>query len=164
MTCNEALYERIRENLRAFKVRSQEGEGLRRAAVAITVVDLGDELGVYGIPIHAFPRDDAALVLTRRSLKLKHHAGQWALPGGRVDPGEDPEDTALRELAEEVGLELPRQSVIGRLDDFATRSRFVITKREDHSPVRSFPYALRHACAGRHPKASGAYGSPPARG
>ena len=127
MTCDEALYERIRENLRAFEVRTHAGEGLRRAAVAVTVVDVADERGVYGIPIDTLPRGDAALVLTRRSLTLKHHAGQWALPGGRVDPGEDPEDTALRELAEEVGLELPRQSVIGRLDDFATRSRFVIT-------------------------------------
>jgi ADP-ribose pyrophosphatase YjhB (NUDIX family) len=44
-----------------------------------------------------------------------------------VDAGEEPEDTALRELAEEVGLELPRGNVIGRLDDFATRSRFVVT-------------------------------------
>ncbi len=127
MTCNEALYARIRENLRGFEVRSQAGEGLRRAAVAITVVDVGDEPGVYGMPMEAFSSDDAALVLTRRSLALKHHAGQWALPGGRVDAGEGPEDAALRELAEEVGLHLPRESVIGRLDDFSTRSRFVIT-------------------------------------
>jgi 8-oxo-dGTP pyrophosphatase MutT (NUDIX family) len=93
----------------------------------MTVVDVDHEGGVYGLPIEAFPRDDAALILTRRSLTLKHHAGQWALPGGRVEEGESPEDTALRELSEEVGLELPRESVMGRLDDYATRSRFVIT-------------------------------------
>ena len=90
-------------------------------------MDVADERGVYEIRIDQFPRDDGALILTRRSLKLKNHAGQWALPGGSVDAGEEPEDTALRELAEEVGLELPRGNVIGRLDDFATRSRFVIT-------------------------------------
>ncbi len=95
--------------------------------MALTVVDVADERGVYGIRIDEFPRDDGALILTRRSLKLKNHAGQWALPGGSVDAGEDPEDTALRELAEEVGLELPRENVIGRLDDFATRSQFVVT-------------------------------------
>lgn len=127
LTCNEELLERIRGNLRGFEVRSQSRVGLRRAAVALTVVDVDHERGVYGIPIEAFPRDDAALVLTRRSLGLKNHAGQWALPGGRLDRGEEPEETALRELAEEVGLELPPESVIGRLDDFATRSRFVVT-------------------------------------
>jgi 8-oxo-dGTP pyrophosphatase MutT (NUDIX family) len=127
LTCNEALHERIRANLQGFEVRSLAGEGLKQAAVALTVVDVADERGVYEIRIDKFPRDDAALILTRRSLKLKNHAGQWALPGGSVDAGEDPEETALRELAEEVGLELPRENVIGRLDDFATRSRFVIT-------------------------------------
>lgn len=127
LTCNEALHERIKENLRGFEVRSLAGKGLKQAAVALTVVDVADERGVYEIRIDQFPRDDGALILTRRSLQLKNHAGQWALPGGSVDAGEDPEGTALRELAEEVGLELPRESVIGRLDDFATRSRFVIT-------------------------------------
>jgi 8-oxo-dGTP pyrophosphatase MutT (NUDIX family) len=127
LTCNKGLYERIRANLRGFEVRSLVREGLKQAAVALTVVDVADERGVYEIRIDRFPRDDGALILTRRSLKLKNHAGQWALPGGSVDAGEAPEDTALRELAEEVGLELPRENVIGRLDDFATRSRFVIT-------------------------------------
>ena len=127
LTCNEGLYERIRENLQGFEVRSLAGEGLKQAAVALAVVDVADERGVYEIRIGEFPRDDSALILTRRSLKLKNHAGQWALPGGSLDAGEVPEETALRELAEEVGLELPWENVIGRLDDFATRSSFVIT-------------------------------------
>lgn len=127
LTCNEALFDRIRQNLGRFKVRSLAGKGLRQAAVALVVVDIDHERGVYGVRIDDFPRDDAALILTRRALKLKNHAGQWALPGGRLDRGEDPEETALRELAEEVGLSLPRENVIGRMDDFATRSRFVIT-------------------------------------
>lgn len=127
LTCNDALHERIRANLRGFEARSLAREGLKQAAVALTVVDVADEQGVYEIRIDEFPSDDGALILTRRSLKLKHHAGQWALPGGSVDAGEEPEDTALRELAEEVGLELPRENVLGRLDDFATRSRFVVT-------------------------------------
>jgi 8-oxo-dGTP pyrophosphatase MutT (NUDIX family) len=127
MTCNENFLNRIRSNLERLDVKGASGEGLKRAAVAITVVDVAGDPGVYGIRVEAFPRDDAALVLTRRSLNLKNHAGQWALPGGSLDRGEDPEDTALRELAEEVGLTLPRENVIGRLDDFATRSRFVIT-------------------------------------
>ena len=66
-------------------------------------------------------------LLTRRSSALGRHRGQWALPGGRLDPGELPEEAALRELHEELGVELPRGSVLGRLDDYATRSGYVIT-------------------------------------
>jgi 8-oxo-dGTP pyrophosphatase MutT (NUDIX family) len=127
LVCNEELLERIRSNLQRFHVQRQTGEDLKRAAVAMTVVDVASGPGVYGMYGDGFASDDAALVLTRRSMELKHHAGQWALPGGSVEEGEDPEETALRELAEEVGLTLPHESVIGRLDDFVTRSRFVIT-------------------------------------
>ncbi|MBW2659547.1 MAG: CoA pyrophosphatase, partial [Deltaproteobacteria bacterium] len=69
----------------------------------------------------------AALILTRRSARLKTHAGQWALPGGSIDLGEDPQQAALRELGEEVGLHLEEERVIGCLDDFVTRSGFLIT-------------------------------------
>jgi 8-oxo-dGTP pyrophosphatase MutT (NUDIX family) len=127
LICNENLLKRIRSNLQKFHVESQGGEGLKRAAVAITVADVASGPGVYGMSAEGFSSSDAALVLTRRSMELKHHAGQWALPGGSVEEGEGPEETALRELAEEVGLTLPHESVIGRLDDFVTRSRFVIT-------------------------------------
>jgi 8-oxo-dGTP pyrophosphatase MutT (NUDIX family) len=58
---------------------------------------------------------------------LKHHAGQWAIPGGHLEAGETPEQAALRELDEEVALPLPRDRILGRLDDFVTRSGFVMT-------------------------------------
>src|SRR5262249_1256920 len=67
------------------------------------------------------------LLLTRRAAGLRAHAGQWALPGGRIDAGESPEQAALRELHEEVGLDLPPAAILGRLDDFVTRSGFAIT-------------------------------------
>ena len=48
-------------------------------------------------------------------------------PGGRLDPGETPTQTALREMHEEVDADIPADRVLGRLDDFVTRSGFVIT-------------------------------------
>ena len=106
---------------------SPERDGLKKAAVAITIVDV-----FHGPDLHGLSRRDhwdknAALILTRRASRLKHHSGQWAFPGGRIDEGESEEDAALRELREEVGLKLKRDSLIGRLDDFITRSGFIIT-------------------------------------
>ena len=85
---------------------------LKQAAVAVCVI-VRD-----GLP---------CLLLTRRAAGLRAHAGQWALPGGRRDDGETAIDGALRELAEEVGLELGRGSVLGLLDDYVTRSGYVMT-------------------------------------
>ena len=67
------------------------------------------------------------LLLTRRSARLRAHAGQWALPGGRREAGETAVDGALRELAEEVGHVLAVGSVLGLLDDYVTRSGYVMT-------------------------------------
>jgi 8-oxo-dGTP pyrophosphatase MutT (NUDIX family) len=125
--CNDALFQQISSNLRGFKVRSSEREGLKKAAVAITVVDVFHGPDMHGLSKPDFWDKCAALILTRRTSRLKHHSGQWALPGGRQEQGESAEATALRELQEEVGLKLKRDSVIGRLDDFITRSGFIIT-------------------------------------
>ncbi len=100
----------------AFERRELPLEGRRHAAVAL-VITAGAN-GVGGEP---------CFVLTRRASRLKDHAGQWALPGGRVDDGESPGQAALREMREEVGLDLPPENVIGTLDDYPTRSGFVIT-------------------------------------
>jgi ADP-ribose pyrophosphatase YjhB (NUDIX family) len=66
-------------------------------------------------------------VLTRRAPRLSAHAGQWALPGGRVEAGETAIDGALRELSEEVRLAVAPSQVLGCLDDYPTRSGYVIT-------------------------------------
>jgi 8-oxo-dGTP pyrophosphatase MutT (NUDIX family) len=67
------------------------------------------------------------VVLTLRSSRLRAHAGQWALPGGRLRPGEEPLEGACREAFEEVGVPLGPEHLLGRLDDYRTRSGFVIS-------------------------------------
>ncbi len=79
------------------------------------------------VPIVMKP-DAPSLLLTRRTQHLKHHSGQIAFPGGSVDPDDrSPEDTALREAGEEVGLERSRIRVVGRLDTYVTRTSFDVT-------------------------------------
>ncbi len=121
------LRERIQERLRGFEVRAVGDHARRAAAVAVAVTEEGFGAALPGLPQHAAWSERAALILTRRSEQLRDHAGQWALPGGRIEAGETPEQAALRELAEEVNLVLGAQSVLGRLDDYVTRSGFVIT-------------------------------------
>ena len=88
---------------------------LKRAAVAIALVEAGEGKG------------GTALLLTRRAAGLRAHRSQWALPGGRCDAGETPVEAALRELHEELGLELGPADVLGLLDDYPTRSGYLIT-------------------------------------
>lgn len=100
-------------HLSRFERRSIPPEEKRPAAVAVVVMP--DEEG------------RASVVLTVRAAGLRRHGGQWACPGGRLDPGETAEAAALRELEEEVGLVLPPEHVLGCLDDYSTRSGFAIT-------------------------------------
>jgi 8-oxo-dGTP pyrophosphatase MutT (NUDIX family) len=98
--------------LRRFERRPAARPDLKAAAVAITLVE---------------EPDGVAFLLTRRAAGMRRHAGQWALPGGRTDAGESAGEAARRELAEELGLHLDTGDELGLLDDYATRSGYVIT-------------------------------------
>jgi 8-oxo-dGTP pyrophosphatase MutT (NUDIX family) len=111
------LREIVEGRLAAFERRGVDRPDLKRSAVTLTLVTTG----APGLA------DGLAFLLTRRAATLRKHAGQWALPGGRVDAGETITETGRRELAEEVGLELGEDAVLGLLDDYPTRSGYVIT-------------------------------------
>jgi 8-oxo-dGTP pyrophosphatase MutT (NUDIX family) len=122
-------------------------DGRRHAAVAVVVVDSdaaahGDDPhpstpermldipGAEGLQLTGSVAGTAggpAVLLTRRAARLRAHGGQWALPGGRIDPGEAAIEAARRELHEELDLDLPDDAVLGLLDDYPTRSGYVIT-------------------------------------
>lgn len=87
---------------------------LKRAAVAIALTEAETSGGT-------------AVLLTLRASGLRAHSNQWALPGGRCDEGETPAQAARRELHEELGLELGAADVLGLLDDYPTRSGYLIT-------------------------------------
>ena len=92
-----------------------DGDPLKHAAVVLALCDADDG------------SREAALLLTRRAATLRGHANQWALPGGRCDPGETAAQAALRELDEELGLRLDPNALLGHLDDYLTRSGYRIT-------------------------------------
>ena len=127
MHLSPRLREQIQQALRTYGVRGLHVGESRAAAVALTVVEEGWGAQLPGFPVPAAWSTRAAIVLTRRAAGLRSHPGQWALPGGRLDAGETPELAALRELHEEVALPLDSSAVLGRLDDFVTRSGYAIT-------------------------------------
>jgi 8-oxo-dGTP pyrophosphatase MutT (NUDIX family) len=111
---NDETRARIAARCAAFpRLDADAPTTLKRAAVAITVVESDV--------------DGAALLLTMRAAGLRAHGNQWALPGGRCDEGETAIEAALRELQEELGLGLETGAVLGVLDDYPTRSGYLIT-------------------------------------
>jgi len=154
VTFDSLLRRRLVSNLQNHRRREHLKEGLTQASVCVIVLD--SDASLHGNdPLlegeTAFDRKQmladipgvsaseeltgtvegtaggASILLTRRTSKLKDHPGQWALPGGRVDPGESPLEAAMREAHEEVGLRLTPDDLLGQLDDYPTRSGYVIS-------------------------------------
>ena len=105
------LKDSIRHNLTSFSRITENQSSLGSATVVIAIIE----------------ENTPYFLLTRRASKLRKHAGQYALPGGKVDEGESIEQAALRELEEELGIQVSEENILGKLDDYTTRSGFVIT-------------------------------------
>jgi 8-oxo-dGTP pyrophosphatase MutT (NUDIX family) len=163
------LREELTVNISAHGRRTHPLDGRKHAAVAIVVVDSTpgdtavDTAAPTGLSMKDVPGDTtgfdtrmigvsggAAFVLCRRASRLNRHAGQWALPGGRLDPGERPVDAALRELDEELGVRLDESSVLGVLDDYPTRSGYIISPFELWAPDDAEPVANPEEVASVH--------------
>jgi len=119
---SDALRTRLAANLASFERIPAHRPDLRQASVAVCV--LPGPIAASGTVLAG---TGETLLITRRARGLRQHAGQWALPGGRRDAGESAEGAALRELQEETGVDLPASAVLGMLDDYVTRSGYVIT-------------------------------------
>lgn len=87
----------------------------QRKAAAVLVLLAGDRSG------------DPVILLTERAAHLSAHAGQIALPGGKIEPGETPGQTALREAEEEVALPARAVELVGLTEPYATRTGFLVT-------------------------------------
>jgi 8-oxo-dGTP pyrophosphatase MutT (NUDIX family) len=107
----QQLRSSISRNLHGFDRRTSP-HPLARASVAVVLLH---EEGTPCVPIF------------QRTLGMSRHAGQMALPGGKVHGSEDSRECALRELHEELGIAAGDADVLGLLDDFDTRSGFTIT-------------------------------------
>jgi len=105
--------QQVRTRVGRFRRRAVDDPKLVPAAVAVVLLP-----NRPGRP---------SFLLTRRTATLQRHAAQWALPGGRRDPGESAATTAVRELWEELGVPSTGLEEIGLLDDYVTRSGYAIT-------------------------------------
>src|SRR5436305_12065172 len=140
---DDALCEQVRDRLGSHDRRVVDDPTKRRAAVAVLLVD--SEVGEDRIdpaPVDQWiagrPMSDAldgrmvdvsggaAFLLCRRTSRLTSHPAQWALPGGRLDPGESAVEAALREVDEEIGIKLAASNLWGLLDDYPTWPVYVI--------------------------------------
>lgn len=114
-----------------------------------------DTDGYAEIPIHpdvhlkcaavlvplVFFQNEWHVLYTRRTDRVESHKGQVSFPGGACDEGETtPEETALREADEEIGIHPSHVRVIGRLSRMVTISKYRVTPVVG---VIEFPYAFK---------------------
>ena len=93
--------------------------------------DLPEERSLASVPaavlVGITNRPDPGVILTVRREHMRTHAGQVAFPGGRIDPGEDSVEAALREAWEELGLDPGAAEIVGAIDPYRTVTGYVVT-------------------------------------
>ncbi len=173
---DDRLRAQLSSNLKRHTVRTYPLDGRRHAAVGVVLIDSdAEQHGCDSSEIDRLPMLDqipgfdptdefgpaltgsiegtaggAALVLTRRSSRLHSHANQWALPGGRLDSGETAFSAAIREIEEEIKLTVTEADLLGRLDDYPTRSGYVISPFVFWAPGDADPVANPDEVASIH--------------
>ena len=110
--CGPEFRQKVVETLNNFKINPLFRDSRLHAAVGLVIIGKSDK---------------GYILLTKRPDHLSRHPGQYALPGGRLDKDETPEMAVLREIKEEMGINIDSNDVLGRLDDYPTRSGFRIT-------------------------------------
>jgi 8-oxo-dGTP pyrophosphatase MutT (NUDIX family) len=113
------LFDRLREAL------------TQPSVVPLLEGDLPEERALASVPaavlVGITDRPDPGVILTVRREHMRTHAGQVAFPGGRIDPGEDTVDAALREAWEELGLDPAAAEIVGAIDPYRTVTGYVVT-------------------------------------
>jgi 8-oxo-dGTP pyrophosphatase MutT (NUDIX family) len=93
--------------------------------------DLPEERALASVPaavlVGITDRADPGVILTVRREHMRTHAGQVAFPGGRIDPGEDSVEAALREAWEELGLDPGAAEIVGAVDPYRTVTGYIVT-------------------------------------
>ncbi|WP_426693501.1 CoA pyrophosphatase [Sphingomonas sediminicola] len=93
--------------------------------------DLPEERALASVPaavlVGITDRPDPGVILTVRREHMRTHAGQVAFPGGRIDPGENSVEAALREAWEELGLDPGAAEIVGAIDPYRTVTGYVVT-------------------------------------
>ena len=93
--------------------------------------DLSEERALASVPaavlVGITDRPDPGVILTVRREHMRTHAGQVAFPGGRIDPGEDSVEAALREAWEELGLDPGAAEIVGAIDPYRTVTGYIVT-------------------------------------
>ena len=101
---------------------------LLKEALAAHVVDRvdGDGMTLAAVMVLLYPKNgEYCVLLNKRSEQVEHHKGEISFPGGAKDPEDrDGLETALRETEEEMGIKRGDITVIGEMDEVATRSQF----------------------------------------
>ena len=104
-----------------------EGHGVELPGLRNDAAFAPPEIRPAAVLIAVTDRSEPGVILTHRPPDMRAHPGQVAFPGGKLDPGEDAVEAALREAREELAIAAANVQVIGASDRFVTGSGYDVT-------------------------------------